>query len=125
MHIITFRAPAVALLTCVLLGQPALARDLPLALVDLTSPVHPGRSARVTVQTDPHTQCMLLWHYKAGAADADIALPKRADGNGRVTWTWQVDPQAAPGSWPVIVHCSDDFKGSVEQRRLEVPFVVR
>lgn len=121
----TFRASMFALLMCILFVRPSLGRDLPLALVHLTSPVHPGRDAQLTVRTDPGTQCMLLWHYKNGSADADVALPKRADASGRITWTWRVDAQAAPGTWPVIVHCHDEFKGSVEQRRLELPIVVR
>jgi len=104
---------------CALGAQPSLARDLPLALVALTSPVHPGGEASVTVQTDPRTQCMLLVHYKTRAAEANLALPKRADKAGRVSWTWRVAPNAVPGTWPVIVHCHDEFKGSVEQRRLE------
>jgi hypothetical protein len=110
---------------CILLARPGFGRDLPLALIGLTSPVHPGRDAHLTVRTDPGTQCMLLWHYKAGASDADVTLPKRADATGRITWTWRVDPQAAAGTWPVIVHCHDEFKGNVEQRRLELPIVVR
>jgi hypothetical protein len=121
---IAFRAATLALLACSV-AQPGLGRDLPLTLVGLTSPVNRGRAASITVQTDPHTQCMLLWHYKAGATDADVALPKRADANGRVTWMWRVDPHATPGTWPVIVHCSDEFKGSVEQRRLDLPLVVQ
>ena len=120
-----YRALAPALLICAALVQVCLARDLPLTLVALTSPVRPGRDARLTVQTAPHTQCMLLVHYKAGSADTDLALPKRAGDAGRVSWTWRVDPKATPGTWPVIVHCSDEFKGSVEQRRLELPFMVR
>jgi hypothetical protein len=119
------RAVAAAFLLCALLAQPGLARELPLAVVALTSPVHPGGDARLTVQTAPHTQCMLLFHSKAGSADIDLALPKRADDAGRVSWTWRVDPKATPGTWPVIVHCSDEFKGSVEQRRIELPLTVR
>jgi hypothetical protein len=120
-----FRAPVLALLICVLLARPGLGRDLPLVLVALTSPVHRGHDARLTVQTDPHTQCMLLWSYRAGGADGEVAVPKRADAGGRITWTWRVQPQAAPGTWPVIVHCHDEFKGQVEQRRLELAFVVQ
>jgi hypothetical protein len=112
-------------MACVLLARSGLGRDLPLALVRLTSPVRPGRDAELIVRTDPGTQCMLLWHYKTAAADQNVALPRRADASGRITWTWRVDPQAARGMWPVIVHCHDEFKGSVEQRRLELPFVVR
>ncbi len=125
MRTTAYRALAPALLICAVLVQAGLARDLPLALVALTSPVHPGHDARLTVQTAPHTQCMLLVHYKAGSRDTDLALPKRADDAGRVSWTWRVDAKATPGPWPVIVHCSDEFKGNVEQRRLELPFVVR
>ncbi len=120
-----YQIPTLALLIWALLAQSAVARDLPLTLVALTSPVSPGRDARLTVQTAPHTQCMLLVHYKAGSTDTDLAVPKRADDAGRVSWTWRVDPKATPGTWPIIVHCSDEFKGNVEQRRLELPFVVR
>ena len=125
MRKIAYRALATALLICVLLVLEGTARDLPLALVALTSPVHPGRDARLTVQTAPGTQCMLLVRYKAGSAETELALPRRADTTGRVRWTWRIDPKATPGTWPILVHCSDEFKGSVEQRRLELPFVVR
>lgn len=114
-----------ALWICAFFVQAGLARDLPLTLVALTSPVPPGGNASVTVQTDPRTQCMLLVHYKARGAEANLAIPKRADKAGRVSWTWRVDPKATPGTWPVIVHCSDEFKGSVEQRRIELPLTVR
>jgi hypothetical protein len=110
------------------LGLPrpaAAARDLPLQLVGVTSPVRAGHDARLTVRTAPRTQCMLLFHYTAGGEATTLTVPKRADDRGRVSWAWRVDSRTAPGTWPIIVHCSDDFKGSVEQRRLEIPFVVR
>jgi len=106
-------------------APPAAARELPLTLITLTSPVSRGHDARVAVRTAPGTQCMLLFHYKAGAAVRNLAMPKRADGKGRVSWRWRVDPKAVPGPWPIVVHCTDEFKGNVEQRRLEMPFVVR
>jgi len=106
-------------------APPAVARELPLTLITLTSPVSRGHDARVAVRTAPGTQCMLLFHYQAGATPKNLAMPKRADDKGRVSWRWRVDPHAVPGSWPIVVHCTDEFKGSVEQRRLEMPFVVR
>jgi hypothetical protein len=118
---------ALILAVC-MLGLPrtaAAARNLPLQLVAVTSPVHAGRDARLTVQTAPRTQCMFLLQYKAGGATTELTVPKRADDRGRVSWAWRVDSRAAPGTWPIIVHCRDEFKGSVEQRRLEIPFVVR
>jgi hypothetical protein len=122
------RAPrvlAVVLAALAVLASSAGARDLPLALLTLTSPVQRGRDARLTVRTAPDVQCLLLVQYRVGAGPADLAMPKRADRKGLVSWTWRVDPRTAPGTWPLIVHCTDEFKGSVEQRRLEIPLVVR
>lgn len=117
--------PVAALAALALVVSSAGARNLPLTLLALTSPVQRGRDARLTVRTAPDVQCMLLVQYKVGAAPADLAMPKRADRKGLVSWTWRIDPRAAPGTWPLIVHCTDEFKGSVEQRRLEIPLVVR
>ena len=100
-------------------------RQLPLTLVALTSPVRRGHDARLTVRTAPETQCLLLVQYRVGGAPANVAIPKRADGKGLVSWTWRVDPKATPGSWPIIVHCSDKFKGNMEERRLELSLAVR
>jgi hypothetical protein len=125
------RAPHVAgVAAAVLLMGGALAADgaakeLPLALVALTSPVRAGQDARITVQTAPDVECMLLLSYKTRSGDVDFSLPKRADRKGIVAWVWRVSPAAARGSWPLIVHCTDSFKGNVQQRRLETSFVVR
>ena len=100
-------------------------RELPLTLVALTSPVRRGHDARLTVRTAPDTQCLLLVQYRVGGAPANVAIPKRADGKGLISWTWRVDPKATPGSWPIIVHCSDKFKGNMEERRLELSLAVR
>ena len=101
------------------------AANLPLGLVALTSPVRVGHDARITVQTAPDVECMLVLYYRSSAGDIDLSIPKRADRRGLVTWTWRVSLTAAPGSWPLIVHCTDSLKGNVQQRRLEIPFVVR
>lgn len=101
------------------------ARDFPLTLVSFTSPVLRGRQAQVVVRTLPHLPCMLLVQYTIAGRRNDLVLPQRSDDNGRVSWTWRVDPQTAPGSWPVIVHCTKEFKGNVEQARLETTVTVR
>lgn len=56
---------------------------------------------------------------------SDLALPRRSDDTGRVAWTWRVDPKAVPGRWPLLVHCTKEFKGNVEQGRLETTYVIR
>ena len=103
----------------------AAAMQLPLSLVALTSPVTRGHDARVTVQTAPHTQCMLLVHYKSASTTVNLAVPKRSDNRGQVSWTWRVTPDVTPGTWPLTVHCSDESHGNVIQTRLDLPFVVR
>ena len=120
------RSLALVPVVVTLLAQGAVAqRELPLALVALTSPVSPGHDARITVHTAPQTQCMLLVRYRTGASSTQLALPKRAGETGLVTWTWRVGAKAVRGTWPIIVHCSDEFKGNVVQRRLDTSFVVR
>jgi hypothetical protein len=122
------RAPlgATLVLMCgALAAGTAAAGALPLALVALTSPVRVGHDARMTVQTAPDVECILLVYYRSSAGDVDLSFPKRADRKGLVTWTWRVSPAAVPGTWPLIVHCTDSLKGNVQQRRLEIPFVVR
>jgi hypothetical protein len=99
--------------------------QLPVAVVALTSPVARGADARLTIKTSPHTQCELLVYYKAAPASINLAFPKRSDDQGRVSWTWRVDRGVTPGNWPLTVHCTDEFKGSIVQSRLEVPFTVR
>ena len=125
MRIIGSWGAAAALMVCGPPAVDAVARELPLTLVALTSPVQAGHDARVTVQTSPDVECMLLLSYKSGSGDVDLSLPKRADRNGIVTWAWRVSPAAARGNWPLIVHCTDSFKGNVQQRRLEISFAVR
>ena len=109
----------------ILATRIAFAANLPLGLVALISPVRVGHDARITVQTAPDVECMLVLYYRSSAGDIDLSIPKRADRRGLVTWTWRVSPDAAPGTWPLIVHCTDSLKGNVQQRRLEIPFVVR
>jgi hypothetical protein len=68
---------------------------------------------------------MLLVQYRRGGATSDLALPQRSDDAGRVAWTWRVDPKATPGRWPLLVHCTKEFKGNVEQGRLETTYEIR
>lgn len=98
---------------------------LPLTLVSLTSPVARGHDARITVRTAPHTQCMLLVYYKSASNSVNLAVPKRSDKEGQVSWTWRVTPEITPGTWPITVHCTDESHGNVIQTRLDLRFVVR
>ena len=101
------------------------AGPLPFQVVSLTSQVQRGREGAVTVQTAPRAKCVLMVRYHVGSKDTSVYVRKSADKAGRVSWTWHVDPRATPGSWPLLVHCTDEDKGQVSQAKLETSFVVR
>jgi len=99
--------------------------QLSVAVVALTSPIARGADARLVIHASPHTPCELLVYYNAAPANIHLAFPKRSDDTGQVSWTWRIDRGVIPGTWPLTVHCTDEFKGSIVQSRLEVPFTVR
>lgn len=101
------------------------ASQLPFTVVSLTSQVHRGHDGAVTVLTAPRAKCLLMVRYHVGAKDTSVYVRKSADKTGRVSWTWHVDPRATRGSWPLLVHCTDEDKGQVYQAKLETSFVVR
>lgn len=99
--------------------------QLPFKVVSLTSVVRRGDDGAVAVQTAPRAKCVLMVHYQSGPKAMSVNDRKTADQRGRVTWTWHVDAHATPGSWPILVHCTDEERGQVYQARLETSFVVR
>lgn len=103
----------------------AAAQQLPFKVVSLTAQLHRGDNGTVTVQTAPRAKCVLNIRYASGSKATTVFERKTADKNGRVSWTWHVDARATPGSWPLLVHCTDEDRGQMYQARLETTFVVR
>ncbi len=101
------------------------AAQLPFTVVSFTAQVHRGGTGTVAVRTAPRAKCVLMVHYRTGAKDTSVYSRKAADKSGRVSWTWHVDAGATPGSWPLLVHCTDEDQGQVYQARLDTSFVVR
>ncbi len=99
----------------------ALAPQLQMTLVKVSSPVSRGDDATITVQTTPKASCMITVRYKSGPSRARGLGPQEADAQGRVTWTWRVGSRTTPGKWPVTVTCSSGGR----QGTLETSFVVR
>ncbi len=100
-------------------------QQLPFKVVSLTALIHRGDNGAVSVQTAPGAKCVLNVRYSAGSKTTSVFVRKTADKSGRVSWTWHVDAHATPGSWPLLVHCTDEDRGQVYQARLETSFVVR
>lgn len=122
------RVQALALLLAApaaIISAALAANQLPFKVVSLTPQVDRGRDGAVTVQTAPRAKCLLMVRYHVGAKETSVYVRKLADKTGRVGWTWHVDPHATPGTWPLLVHCTDEDKGQVYQAKLETSFVVR
>jgi hypothetical protein len=64
-------------------------------------PVRPGGTATVIALTAPRATCQIAIGY----TPEQQLPPARANGAGRVTFSWQVDRQVQPGTYPVQVTC--------------------
>jgi hypothetical protein len=84
---------------------PAPAEFPPVKFVSVRSPVPHGGLGLVTIQTKPQTLCTITVTYKSGPSKAAGLIPKTADGQGRITWTWKVGTRTTPGVWPITVEC--------------------
>lgn len=111
-------APAILLLLA--LHGLAWAAALPVALVQLSSPVAPFTDATIQVKTVPGTACAIAVLYKSGPSRAKGLDPRTADRSGFVSWRWRVGSNTTPGQWPVVVTCERDGNRGELRALLEV-----
>src|SRR5256712_1934020 len=71
---------------------PALPPAAGVAFTFVKSPVAPNGTGQVTVATAPNAACTIVVTYKSGPSMAQGLVPKVADGNGSVNWTWNIGP---------------------------------
>ena len=86
----------------------------PLKIISITSPVLPGDTVTMVVQTAPNAYC---WPSTSGTVGAMVTKPSSipgaapgiasSDANGRLTVTIKVDPDSLPGYCRVIVQVSN------------------
>ena len=98
------RFAAAALLLIALHGL-ALAAELPLSLVNLSSPVARSTDATIQVKTAPGATCAITVFYKSVASKAKGLDSKLADRSGLVEWRWRVGYNTTPGKWPIVMTC--------------------
>jgi|SRR6266571_2627122 hypothetical protein len=67
----------------------------------LTSPVHAGSYAQLTVRVTPPGRCTIRVTYNSISEEPGLG-PKRG---GRITWRWKVRSGTRPGRWPIIIRC--------------------
>lgn len=85
---------------------PAPAAALSLEIVSVTSPVRPGGRATLVAKTVPGANASITVYYKSGPSTAQGLVPKVADANGNVSWTWMVGTRTTPGTWRIVVSAS-------------------
>ncbi len=98
--------PAAATLAPTLAPVP---QPVPATGVQLSSVAggRPGGRASVVAQTTPGASCSISYRTPAGTSSTAQGLtPKTADGNGAVSWTWEIGPSTRPGTGAVVVTCN-------------------
>jgi hypothetical protein len=100
------RQPAAATLAPTLAPVP---QPVPATGVQLSSVAggRPGGRASVVAQTTPGASCSISYRTPAGTSSTAQGLtPKTADGNGMVSWSWEIGPSTRPGTGTVVVTCN-------------------
>lgn len=85
-------------------------QELSLEIISVTSPVSPGEDATLEAKTTPGAECTIVVLYKSGSSRAKGLIPKTADSDGTVSWTWRVGTRTTPGDWPIYVTASSGGK---------------
>ncbi|GIW06376.1 MAG: hypothetical protein KatS3mg060_1181 [Dehalococcoidia bacterium] len=66
----------------------------------------PGGIAAVSVQTSPFASCSIVYFTPAGTrSTAQGLVPRTADSQGRVSWSWVIGTATRPGTGTVTVTC--------------------
>jgi hypothetical protein len=73
-------------------------------LINVTSPVHRGSYATVSVQTFVRGTCSIRVHYGSKAPVPGLT-PKGTLFGGIVQWQWRVSRTASRGRWSIDISC--------------------
>jgi hypothetical protein len=87
---------------------PALADDLQVKVVSVTSVATPRAPIKLVVQTDPSATCggTVHWQFKQGTRDFNLRQ-KTAGDDGMIEWTWAAPQSAARGTIGIMCSAGD------------------
>lgn len=78
--------------------------SLSVSILSITSPASPGGTPVIVfARTEPGAICEIEVGYDGGENEATALIPKQAQENGLVSWTWSIDPSTPFGKYPVTV----------------------
>ena len=83
--------------------------NLSLEIVSLTSPVAPHGCVTLVARTLPGATCRIEVNHRALANDINGFYSQTANGNGEVTWTWQVG--RSQGTFEIFVRA--EYEGQI------------
>lgn len=86
----------------------------------LTSPIHRGDEASLTIQTQPGATCTSVVSYASGTSNAAGLGDQMADSSGQIRWVWKVGTNTTPGSWRFEVYCALAGKAATASIPFEV-----
>jgi hypothetical protein len=96
------------------MAPPSFADNLTVTLVSVVSPISPGGTQQLIVQTLPGTTCTgeiqgaVVTGSGKGGANAEYHLPAvQSDDGGKVTWSWKVGMNFPKGHRTVRVACKN------------------
>lgn len=75
----------------------------PIVFTNYTNVVEAGSNAFVTIQGAPNTEYHIHVHYSSGDSTAEGLESKISDGNGNVTWEWEVGTKTTRGIHSITV----------------------
>jgi hypothetical protein len=88
----------------VVLATPAVA-SANVRLINVTSPVHRGSYASISVSTFTRASCSIRVHYGSRAPIAAAGLGPRGTIFGTVQRRWKMSSSATRGRWLIDVSC--------------------
>lgn len=74
-----------------------------IVLVDARTSVRRGESCSITIQGKPDTRYTISATYKLGEKTMTTQETKNSAKDGMVTWSWLINNDTVPGSYPVTV----------------------
>lgn len=72
-------------------------------ITSITSSVNAGETASVSIQGAPNTEYYITVTYKSGKSTAAGLEAKTSDGNGNVSWSWEVGAKTSSGTYPISI----------------------
>lgn len=75
----------------------------PIQITEYTNVVDAGATAHLTIKGAPNTEYSISVHYASGDSTAAGLETKTSDGDGNVTWEWEVGTNTAKGVHSITV----------------------